>query len=160
MTTALTSRATIPALPYISQVFKEALRLYPPAFEVGRRVTRPIALGGYQIPAGANILYSPYTLHRRPDYYPRPEEFDPARFTPEAESTRPRHAYLPFGTGPRNCIGMSFALMEGQLILATLAQRVAFARADDREVEPEPAITLKPGKAMVMTVHRRPVAPI
>jgi cytochrome P450 len=150
----LPTMADLPALPYTLRVFKEALRLYPPAFEVGRRVTRPFTLGGYHIPAGANLLYSPYTLHRRPDYYPRPERFDPERFTPEAEATRPRHAFLPFGTGPRNCIGMSFALMEGQLILATLAQKVTFARADDREVDPEPAITLKPGRGITMVVQR------
>jgi cytochrome P450 len=114
-------------LPYCLQVFKEAMRLYPPAYLLSRRALCEVEIDGYHVPKDMVVLYAPYTLHRREEYFPEPEKFDPERFTPEREKQLPRYAYLPFGAGPRICIGMYFAMMEGHLLLATLAQRVNFS---------------------------------
>jgi len=101
------------------------------------------------------IAISPYAMHRRPDYFPEPERFDPERFTPEAEQRLPRHAYIPFGGGQRICIGNSFALMEGHLVLATLAQHVNFALVPGQRVELEPIVTLRPKNGIKMKVTHR-----
>ncbi len=112
-------------------------------------------LGGHHLTAGTEVFISPYAMHRRPDCFPDPERFDPERFAPEAEAHLPRHAYLPFGGGPRICIGSHFALMEGQIILATLAQVVTFDLVAGQRVVPEPLITLRPRNGVTMTVRRR-----
>src|SRR6266567_4381085 len=114
-------------LPYCLQVFKEAMRLYPPIYLTSRGALRDVKIDGYHIPKDMVVLYAPYTLHRREEYFPEPEKFDPERFTPEREKRLPRYAFVPFGAGPRICIGMYFAMMEGHLLLATLAQRVNFS---------------------------------
>jgi len=151
--------ADLPQLPYTLQVFKESLRLYPPAYVLSRQAVRDVEVSGYRVPAGSVVIVSPYTMHRRPDYFPDPERFDPDRFTPEAEARLPRHAYLPFGAGPRICIGNHFALMEGQLVLATLAQRVTFEWPVDQRIMPEPLINLRPKRGTVVRVRRRsPIA--
>jgi cytochrome P450 len=147
--------ADLPNLPYTLQILKESIRLYPPAYGFARLAIRPVTLGNYQLPAGTIILVSPYAIHRNPDYFPDPERFDPARFTPEAEQRLPRHAYIPFGGGPRICIGNHFALMEGHLVLATLAQRVCFSLLPGQNIEPEPLITLRPKSSINMKVTRR-----
>ncbi len=116
--------ADLPNLPYALQVFKETLRLYPPVYAFTRGATAPVQLGNYSIPKGTSVVISPYTLHRRSDFFPDPERFDPERFAPEQEQKLPRYSYLPFGAGSHICLGMHFALLEGHLILATLAQRV------------------------------------
>jgi cytochrome P450 len=142
-------------LPYLLQVFKEALRLYPPAYIVARSVVRPIELDGYQLKPGMNIGICSYTLHRNPTYFPDPERFDPERWTPENEANIPRYAYLPFGAGPHVCIGNHFAMMEAQLVLATLVQRVTFDLVPGQTVEPEPLITLRPKDGIRVVVRRR-----
>lgn len=143
-------------LPYALQVLKEAMRLYPPAYALARQALRDVVVGGYCVPRGAIVLISPYLLHHDPARFPDPETFDPSRFTPEAESARPRHAYLPFGGGPRVCVGAAFALMEGHLLLATLAQRVTFLLAEPgRRIAPEPLITLRPKGGVPVVVGRR-----
>ncbi len=147
--------ADLPQLPYTLQVFKEALRLYPPAYVLSRQAVRDVEVSGYRVPAWSVVMVSPYTMHRRPDYFPDPEQFDPDRFTPNAEAGLPRHAYLPFGSGPRICIGNHFALMEGHLVLATLAQRITFERPDDQAVIPEPLINLRPKRGTLVRVRRR-----
>jgi len=96
----------------------------------------------------------PYTLHRRADYFPDPERFDPERFSPEAERRLPRHAYLPFGAGSRVCLGNHFALMEGHLLLATIAQAVTFVPLG-QQVEPEPGMNLRPKNGVMARVQRR-----
>ncbi|MGH7451089.1 MAG: cytochrome P450, partial [bacterium] len=113
--------ADLPQLSYTRMVLAESMRLYPPAYVIGRRALSDFAIGQYVVPAGGIILMSPYVLHHDARYYPEPEKFDPQRWTLEAEAQRPKFSYLPFGAGPRVCIGESFAWMEGILVLATVA---------------------------------------
>ncbi|HTI15892.1 MAG TPA: cytochrome P450 [Dictyobacter sp.] len=144
-------------LPYSLQVFKEAMRLYPPAYAITRVALRDFVLDGYPIHQNEIILFAIYAMHHRPEYYPDPERFDPERFTPENEKRLPRYAYMPFGAGPRICIGNHFALMEGHLLLATLAQRVTFELVAGTHCSPDPnkTITIRPDRDMRMIVHRR-----
>lgn len=149
--------ADLAQLPYCLQVFKETMRIYPPAYATSRRALRDLEIAGYLVPKNQVVLISPYTLHRRVENFPEPEKFDPERFTPEREKQLPRHAYLPFGAGPRVCIGNHFAMMEGQLLLATLAQRVSFALVPDQPlvVDPVHHLTLRPAGPLNVTVTRR-----
>lgn len=142
-------------LPYTLQVFKESLRLYPPAYIIVRKVVQPIHLGPYTLSPGMNVGISPYVLHRNPAYFPDPDRFDPDRWTPEHEAKLPRYAYLPFGAGPHICIGNHFAMMEAHLMLATLAQRVLFDLVPGQTIEPEPLITLRPKDGIRAAVRRR-----
>lgn len=142
-------------LPYTLQVFKEALRLYPPVPMLVRQATQSITLGGYALPAGSVVVLSPAMLHRRPEAFPDPERFDPDRWTPEAEARLPVSTYLPFGSGPRVCIGNHFAMMEGHVVLATLAQRVLFTLVEGQRIEQELLITLRPRYGIAMQVQHR-----
>jgi cytochrome P450 len=144
-------------LPYCLQVLKEALRLYPPAYATCRRALDSIEIDGYLIPKGWAVLLVPYTLHRREDAFPQPEVFDPERFTPEREKQLPRYAYVPFGAGPRICLGLHFSLMEGHLLLATLAQRVHFTLLPDQTMQPDLVdhLVLRPAGRLYATVHKR-----
>ena len=135
------------ALPYAMQVVQESLRLYPPAWIMSRLALADDPIGPYTIPAGTTALVSPYLLHRDPASWPDPDRFDPERFAPGAagESTqRHSYAYLPFGGGPRLCIGNQFALMEMQILLAMLARTFTVASVPGGQVEPQPLITLRP----------------
>ena len=114
----------------------ESMRLYPPAWAVGRMVRRDTRIYNYAVPQDAICLMSPYVMHRHPRYYPDPERFDPERFTPEAKQERPKFAYFPFGGGPRVCIGERFAWMEGVLVLATIAQRWRFSLVPGQRSRP------------------------
>ncbi len=133
----------LPNLSYTEKVFAETLRLYPPAWAVGRMVLNDTRIYNYQVPHGAICLLSPYVMQRHPRYYPNPERFDPERFSPEAKQSRPKFAYFPFGGGPRVCIGERFAWMEGVLLLATIAQRWKFNLVPNQIIEPHPQITLR-----------------
>lgn len=116
--------ADLPALPYTLQVIKEAMRLYPPAWVLNiRRAAADTTLGPYAVRRGDLLWISPFAMHRRPQFFPDPERFDPDRWTPERERALPKYAYLPFGGGPRVCIGNGFALMEAHLIVAAVARR-------------------------------------
>jgi len=143
------------ALRYTEQVFAESMRLYPPAWAMGRMSTQPITLGPYRIPAGAHFFMSQYMISRRPDLYPDPLRFDPDRFTPEAKATRPRFAYFPFGAGSRQCIGESFAWMEGVLAIATIASRWRMTYLDSAPPVPQAKITLRPRDPMMMRLAPR-----
>jgi cytochrome P450 len=143
----------LPALRYTEMVMAESMRLFPPAWGVGRRCLLDLVLGGYPMPAGAIISMSPYVVHRDERFWPDPERFDPERFTPELRAARPRFAYFPFGGGARSCIGEPFAWMEGILILATVGQRWRLTLAPGQRVEPQPLITLRPRYGMRMVAQ-------
>ena len=146
-------------LPYALQVFKESMRLYPPAFVVARRAVRDVTVGGHRIHKNDLAVINIIGMHRRPEYFAEPLRFDPSRFAPEAEKAIKKHAYLPFGAGPRICIGNHFALLEGHLAVATLAQRVRLElEPGSRRVEMEPLITLRPKGGIAMRVRRRVAA--
>ncbi len=142
-------------LRYTEMVFAESMRLYPPAWAMGRQSTQAIELGPYRLPAGTYFFFSQYILQRSEKFYPEPLRFDPERFTPEQKAVRPRFAYFPFGGGSRQCIGEAFAWMEGVLILATLAQRWSFHMVPGQAVEVQPKITLRPKYPMMMTAEER-----
>src|SRR5690606_6838073 len=143
--------------PYTAQVVKEAMRLYPPAWMLnGRRVLADTTLGGYAIHRGTELFIAPYVMHRLPRYFDAPDDFRPERFTAEFEESLPRFAYMPFGGGPRVCIGNSFAMMEAQLILATVSSHFAPALLPGTVVEQNPQITLsvKGGLSMRLVARR------
>ncbi len=150
--------ADLAHLPYSLQVFKETMRLYPPAYAMSRAPLHDVSIDGYKVRKNRDIVFvSPYTIHRRPDYFPEPEKFDPQRFTPENEKKLPRYAYMPFGAGPRVCIGNHFAMMEGHLLLATLVQRVEFELVPNQAIVPDPlkTVTIRPRNGVHLVVHRR-----
>jgi cytochrome P450 len=144
-------------LPYTMQVFKESMRLYPPAYIIGREAVREVTIGPHKLPAGSTVFINIYGMHRRAEYFPDPEKFDPNRFRPELEKQMVRSSFIPFSTGPRNCIGSQFALLEGHILLAALAQRVTFEATSERVVVPEPLITLRPREGIPLRVRRRKV---
>ncbi len=149
--------ADLAKLPYSLQVLKETMRLYPPAYAVSRVALHDMEIGGYPIHKKEAVIISIYAIHRRADLFSDPEKFDPDRFTLENEKQLPRYAYMPFGAGPRVCIGNHFALMEGQLLLAALAQRVRFTLVPGQHPLPDPTktITTRPDKDIKMVVSRR-----
>ncbi|MBI3359796.1 MAG: cytochrome P450 [Chloroflexi bacterium] len=144
-----------PQLKYTRMVFSEAMRLYPPAWVIGRQAVGRDAIGGYVIPKRATVLMSQYVMHCNPAYWVFPNEFRPERFDPDVEHQRPRFAYFPFGNGPRVCIGEAFAWMEGDMLVASIAQRYRFKLSSEAVVEPEPSITLrlKHGLPVVLRVR-------
>ncbi len=147
--------ADYPALRYTEQVFAESMRLYPPAWAMGRMSTQPVTLGPWRIPPGAHFFMSQYMVSRTPEIYPDPLRFDPDRFTPEAKAARPRFAYFPFGAGSRQCIGESFAWMEGVLAIATIASRWRMTSLDTAPPVPQAKITLRPRDAVMMRLSPR-----
>lgn len=143
------------ALPYTLAVFKEAMRLYPPAYVLGRKPVEDVVIGDRLVRKGSIVLANVFGIHRREDLWPDPEAFDPARFLGDKERQLPRCAYMPFGAGPRVCIGNHFALMEGHVLLATIARRVRFELRSAEPVELEPLITLRPRGGIAMRAHVR-----
>lgn len=142
-------------LRYTEMVLTEAMRLYPPAWTIGRRALEDYQIDKYVIPAGSIILMSQYVMHHDPRYYPDPFKFDPERWTSEARAARPKFSYFPFGGGPRVCIGEPFAWMEGVLLIATIAQQWKMRLAEGQRVELRPMITLRPRYGMRMKLERR-----
>lgn len=136
-------------------VFKEAMRLYPPAPLMNRMLTEPMSLGGRDLPAGTMIVIPVYAIHRHRRLWQDPDRFDPTRFTKEAEARHARTQFMPFGFGPRTCIGMSFAMMEGVAILATLVRRARFGWDGKHLPEPLSRITLRPKGGMPLSVSLR-----
>jgi cytochrome P450 len=154
--------ADLPRLPQTRMVVEEAMRLYPPAWAVGRNALGEDEIGGYRIHQGAYVILAQYVTQRHPAFWDDPDRFDPERFSDERSVGRHRYAYFPFGGGPRLCIGNQFAMMEAQLILATILARHELRLAPGAHVVPEPLITLRPGGALLMTLHRddrQPAAP-
>ncbi|QES57204.1 cytochrome P450 [Streptomyces venezuelae] len=134
--------ADLDRLPYLTQVLKEAMRLYPAAPVIGRKAVAATRIGEHTVPAGADVILAPWVTHRDPAYWPEPDRFDPGRFTPEAEAGRPRYAWFPFGGGPRACIGQHFSMLESVIALAMILRAYAF-EAVDTEVPVAAGITLK-----------------
>lgn len=145
----------VPQLAYTRRVLDEALRLYPPIYVLSRKVLQDDTVCGYQVLGGSSLDMSPYVTHRLPEFWPDPEKFDPDRFTPDKVAARPRYAYFPFLGGPRQCIGNNFALMEGTLILASLAQRYRPRMMAGYKPTPEPLITLRPAKELPAVITSR-----
>jgi len=134
----------LPRLEYTAMVLAESMRLYPPAWAMGREVLEDVSIGPYHLCKGTMVFFSQYIVHRDPRWFPHPERFTPERFTAEAKAARPKFAYFPFGGGGRQCIGESFALMEATLALATIAQRWRLALVPGQKVDLQPKITLRP----------------
>lgn len=151
----LPTLADLENLPYTERVIKEAMRLYPPAWSVGRVAIKDVQIGEYFIPKGMRVGVTTYLTHHSPEFWNEPERFDPDRFSPERESSIPKYAYLPFGGGPRVCIGNHFAMMEAKLILATVASRYVLRLAPGQKVGMAARITLNPAGGLPMTVHKR-----
>ena len=142
-------------LRYTEMVLAESMRLYPPAWTLGRRVLADYQVGAYIVPSNSIVLMSPWVMHHDSRYYPDPFKFDPARWTIEEREARPKFSYFPFGGGPRVCIGEQFAWMEGALLIATIAQQWKMRLASDQRVEPKAMITLRPKYGMRMVVEAR-----
>ena len=142
-------------LPYTLATMKEAMRLYPPAYVLARRAIAPVTIGGHAVPKNRIVLVNIIGIHHRGDIYEDPERFEPERFLGDKEKQLPRCAYLPFGAGPRICIGNHFALMEAHVLLATMSRRVRFDLLTPKPIEPEPLVTLRPRGGVPMKVSVR-----
>jgi cytochrome P450 len=147
--------ADLAELKWARMVIEEAMRLYPPAHTIGRTAIGADHIGGVRIPPGASVTVSIYVTHRNPNLWPEPERFDPERFAPAAAATRHRFAYLPFGGGPRICIGNSFAMAEVQVVVAMIAQRYRLRPVQGHVVEPIGRITLRPKNGIWITLEPR-----
>lgn len=150
--------ADLPNLPHAWMVLKEAMRLYPPAYMTGRRAIRDTQIGPYSIEKGSTVFVNIYSIHHRPDYFDQPESFLPERFRDGQEKQWPKGSYIPFGAGPRICIGNHMALMEGQMILAGVAQHLSFEAVSSVPPATEPLITLRPRDPLMMRVRRHGVS--
>jgi len=150
----------LPRLSYTEMVVKEAMRLYPPAWGVGRRAIADCEIGGYRVPAGSNVFILQWITQRDPRFFPDPERFDPERWRedPVRSGKIPRFAYLPFGGGPRVCVGASFAMMEAILLLAMIQQRYHLELVPDHPVEVFASVTLRPKHGIRVTVKHRELA--
>lgn len=151
----LPTAADVPNLTYTRMVFAESMRLYPPAHSFGRLPIEDYDTGYGVIPAGTTIIFSPYVMHRHPDYWPDAEAFIPERWTPEEVEKRPKMAYIPFGGGARVCIGEPFAWIEGILVLAAMAREWRFSPVKDHVVEMEPLVTLRAKYGMKLRAEKR-----
>jgi cytochrome P450 len=154
------SAADLPVLRYAECVILESMRMFPPAYGIGREAVRDCTLGDYDVPAGTTLFISAWVLHRDPRWYDAPLEFKPERWLDGFADRLPRHAYMPFGGGPRICIGNSFAMMEAVLLLATIARRFRMRAVSEAPVVPFPTITLRPRGGVTLRVDcRKPVLP-
>ena len=145
----------LPKLKYAEMIAKETMRLYPPAYAVGREAIEETELGGYRVPRGTQLFAFQWVTHRDPRFFERPNEFDPDRWNSEAIQDLPKYAYFPFGGGPRQCIGNYFAMMEIVLLMATIGQRFKFSLVEDHPVEVLPVLSLRPKNGIkVITASR------
>jgi cytochrome P450 len=147
--------ADLPNLPYSDMVVRESMRLYPPAPGFAREPIEDVTIGGYVVPKGSLVSVSTYALHRDPRFFADPERFDPQRFAPGWEDRIPRYAYLPFGGGPRVCIGNGFAMMEARLILTAVVQRYQLRLEPGQQVVPVQLVTVRPKDGVRMTIVKR-----
>jgi len=147
-------------LQYTKQVIQESLRLYPPIWILGRKAVEDDVIGGYKIPAGSFVYFSPYVIHRHPGFWDNPDKFDPERFDPEHLASqkalgRPKMAYLPFSGGTRKCIGDHFAMMEALTVVATLLRRYRLTLPVDFKETLVPSVTMRLGESLNMAIERR-----
>lgn len=140
------------SLPYTEMIFQESMRLFPPAWAISRKPVADDEIASYPIPAGSTVLICPYVTHRNPEYWDDSDSFKPERF---AHGTPNDYSYFPFGGGPRKCLGNGFAMMEGQLILATLAQHFSIRILNERDIKLNPQVTLRPRNGMKAAITRR-----
>jgi cytochrome P450 len=147
--------ADLAQLPYTEMVVRESMRLYPPAPGVAREPIEDVRIGGYDVPRGSLITVNTYAMHRDRRFFDDPERFDPERFGPGWEERIDRYAFLPFGGGPRVCIGNGFAMMEARLILATVVQRVRLSLEPGQQIVPMQLVTVRPKHGMRMRVNAR-----
>ena len=134
-------------------VVDEVMRLYPPVWILTRQAVDDDVVGGYHVPAGSDVLVCPYTLHRHPAFWVEPDRFDPDRFDPDMQTSRPRYAYLPFGAGPRFCVGNNLGMLEATFVIAMVARELRLAKVPGRPVVPEPMLSLRIHGGLAMTVH-------
>jgi cytochrome P450 len=151
----LPTMGDLASLQYVERVVTESMRLYPPAWIIGRRAIAAYPIGDYVAPARSILIMSPYIMQRDPRFYADPGRFDPDRWTPEFRAALPKFAYFPFGGGPRQCIGESFAWMELFLLVATISQQCRLRLVPGHPVVPQPLITLRAKHGMRMTVQKR-----
>ena len=149
------SIADLPKLNYVEKVFREAMRLYPPVWTMGRFVQNDYTLGGYTIPKGSSLMFSQYVMHHNTKYYDDPESFDPDRWTEEFKMHLPRFSYFPFGGGIRGCVGEPFAWQEGILLIATISSYWSMRLAPNQSVKLQPGITLNPKNGIKMKLKSR-----
>ena len=142
-------------LKYTEMIAKESMRLYPPAYALGREAIEECEIGGYRVPAGAQVFMFQWATQRDARFFAEPEKFYPDRWTEEFSNTLPKYAYFPFGGGPRACIGNYFAMMEIVLLLATIGQRFRFTLLPDHQVSLMPAMSLRPANGIHVTVENR-----
>jgi cytochrome P450 len=147
--------ADMPRLRYTEMIAKETMRLYPPAYIVGREAATACEIGGYSIPAGTQVFMPTWVVHRDARFFESPEEFRPERWTPAFVEQLPRYAYFPFGGGPRVCIGNNFAMMEFILLLATIAQKFRLRLAPEHKVSLKPAMSLRPAQGIKVRLEKR-----
>jgi cytochrome P450 len=147
--------ADLGQLKYTEMIIKESLRLYPPAWGFSREPLEDVEVGGYTLEKGKPVFVIPYIQHRDPRWFDTPERFLPERWGEGLEERLPKNAYIPFGGGPRICIGNSFALMEARLLLATIAQQYRLTLKPGYTVTPEPLITMRVKGGLPVTLHAR-----
>ncbi|MEH2294095.1 cytochrome P450 [Nostoc sp.] len=146
--------ADLPALHYTNMVIKETMRLYPVVWNLDFQASRDCEIGGYYVPAGCTIFMSQWVMHHSDRYFEQPQAFNPERWAGDLEKQLPRGVYLPFGNGPRTCIGKSFALMESVLLLATIAQKFKMVLVANQSLVPQPTITLQPQNGIKVLLSR------
>jgi cytochrome P450 len=142
------------SLHYTNMVIQEVMRLYPPVWALPRRAVGDDVVGGHPVPAGADVMISPYTLHRHPGFWPDPGRFDPGRFGVAATGSAHRYAYIPFGAGPRVCVGSNLGMMEATLVAAMVARRFRLEHVAGRDVRPEANLSLRMRGGLPMVVRR------
>ncbi len=152
--------ADLAKLPYLEMVVKESMRLYPPAWTTSREAQVDFEVGGYTIPKGSTIMTSMYVLHHDPRFWDDPETFKPERFSTANEESISKYAYFPFGGGPRVCIGNQFAMMEAQLVLATILQRYSLSLIPNQNIQLNPLVTLRPEPDIQMRILEREIGAV